>query len=158
MYKLIVIFAYFVVCDACLPYNFEYGYSDNFTNTLGMCNGLSMWDLKTYSDIGLDPPHWLSEKFISPNRQQLSCVASFTFQGSERGRVDINAYMESSEECQITLMVNAVREIGDATVGSIMLGPTVTPNFYSGWHKLRIDVMEGSGNFTGYVSTVYING
>lgn len=152
MYRLILIVVYFVLCDACVRYNFEDGYADRFTNNFGLCISYPMWTLENYKDIEKIPPHRLSEKFISPG-SQLSCVTSFLFDATEAGMIEINAYMETSGTSdQLSIMAN--ERTAGSDVGHVWLGPAVTPNFVSGWHMLQIK-MTGSGNYTAYVSILF---
>ncbi|CAK1542068.1 unnamed protein product [Leptosia nina] len=157
MFSLFLIGIYFVLSEACTTYNFEDRYSDDFTNQRGLCDGQPMWLLRNYTEIEVERPHELSEKFISPN-PSISCVASFLFEVTANGTIEINVYMETSNlNDQISIMANEVRtNDDDATVGHVLLGPRFTPDFTSGWHLLQL-TLTGSGTYTGYVSILRLS-
>lgn len=142
--------------EDCVVYTFEDDFENLFSNEIGVCRGMKMWQLGYYSSIYLDSPHVLSNKFISPD-YLLSCVSSFTFAMSGMGTVEVNLYMDpASNSDQISIVVHEVVPGSTATVVGNRGISAMAPDFVVGWHSIRIPLI-GSGTFQGYVSKDFCN-
>lgn len=142
-----------VFCEDCVTYTFGDDFEDLFSNEIGVCNGMLMWNRGNYFDIPLDSPHELSTTYIYP-ANLLSCVSSFIFPMTAGGIVEVNLYMDpNSPADQVSIVVNEVVPGGtDAAVANTGIS-AMNPSFVSGWHSLNV-TLTGSGTYNGYVSII----
>ncbi|CAH2227224.1 jg3559, partial [Pararge aegeria aegeria] len=150
---LILLFSYNVFCisENCVTYNFEDNQKVNFTNTYGICRGMSSWDVGKYSTLSIDSPHRDSNIFITP-RTTLSCISSFKFSVTGSATLELNVYMApTAKSDQITVLVfQSLPGANDATVGNAVLSPNDI-NFVPGWQTMRVRIV-GIGTHEGYIT------
>lgn len=156
---LLLFLSYDVVCtsisEECVTYNFEENEKANFTNTYGICIGMSTWEIGEYAQIAKESPNRHSSFFIQP-KTTLSCISSFKFTIQGLGILEVNLYMAPTAYTdQITLLVfQSLPGANDATVGNAVLSPNID-NFVPGWQTLRVNII-GIGTHKGYVSFFFI--
>jgi hypothetical protein len=148
---LILLSCTFVFCEKCVTYNFEEDFENSFTFNDGMCFGHSPWELQQYDSSNITSPFNKSTVFIAPTENVIiSCTSSFKFPVHDKGRLEVNVYMESVP-IESTISVVLLND----NLGTIVnLGHSPgQPDFKPGWTVLRLDV---SGHHNAHVSIINI--
>nr|XP_026493303.1 A-agglutinin anchorage subunit-like [Vanessa tameamea] len=107
-----------------------------------------MWDLRRYDDLQMDAPHENSTFYIAP-KSELSCMSSLTFPITGGGTLDINLYMEPTQDSdQITFLVFQSEPFGVIT--SYVLS-ALDSSLTRGWQIVKFSI-GGSSVFNGFVT------
>ncbi|CAH2220788.1 jg1554, partial [Pararge aegeria aegeria] len=137
-----------VVCEDCVTVDFEDGFNDDFTNSYGMCSGLSTWNVEQYSSVDIKRPHPSAATFITP-QPGMSCISSFKFTMTSGGTLEVNVYTQS-----VSLFDQLTVRVFQSIVGGedILIGAAVhLSNPVPVWKTMSMTI-NGNGSFEGYVT------
>lgn len=141
-----------VLSDECVANAFEEDFDTLFNDGIGACSIVTeTWNQGTYSSLSIERPDPQSETFIYPSNA-VSCIASFPFNMSTEGTLEVHVYMDLLAN-PLTVLVQANIE-NNPTRGVQNLSPS-TPGFQSGWQFITVEVI-GDGSFEGFVSIFII--
>ncbi|CAB3260585.1 unnamed protein product [Arctia plantaginis] len=156
MIREFVLFFILVSCvygEGCVRYTFEEGFYELFDDDSELCENSVPWLLELYKHTHLTSPHVLSTKYINP-QEVTSCVSSFTFPMNFGGIIEVNAFVQMTDNAD-ALYVAASKVVTNDSVqsaGSIAITPH-QPDFKPGWHALRFTLSGiDEETFNGYVS------
>lgn len=147
IFLVIISLVSWVVSDSCVTYDFEGDFNDSFSN-FGICDSMPLWYVGDYSSLGLSGPNSLSTKFIAPHTS-MSCASSFIFTMNAGGTIEVNIYMEPTNDYDhLQVMVKQHQSNGAAIITGMAYLKMV-----NGWTTARIPI-AGPDTYQGYITLI----